>query len=36
MRGLQKLLVCDVKKLHPDIIDEIEDAICELRAFSKL
>ena len=36
MRGLQKLLVCDVKKLHPDIIDEIEDAIAELRAYSKL
>jgi len=36
LRGLQKLLVCDVKKLHVDIIDEIEDAICELKAFNRL
>ena len=33
LRGLQKLLVCDVKKLSVDLVDEIEDAICELKAY---
>ena len=36
LRGLQKLLVCDVKSLHADVAEEIEDAICELKTATKL
>ena len=33
LRGLQKLLVCDVKDLNDHVADEIEDAISELKSF---
>ena len=35
LRGLQKLLVCNVKNLNSDVADEIEEAICELKASTK-
>ena len=36
LRGLQKLLVCDVRHLHTDVSDEIEDAINELKLSVKI
>ena len=35
LRGLQKLLVCDVKQLSDHVADEIEDAIGELKSYQK-
>lgn len=35
LRGLQKLLVCNVKNLQTDVADEIEEAICELKSSTK-
>ena len=35
MKCLQKMLVCETKGLSQDVIDEIEEAIAELRVHQR-